>query len=98
MKSTLAIILSIIFLGCSGDPKDVLVDSPNAKDSISEICKDLSEKECNLLWEYFKIALSDGQYGKEGKVGIAYKYGVKYEDLTLGDVLEKAIDSDVSGE
>ncbi|MFT5602517.1 MAG: hypothetical protein ACI9N1_002775 [Flavobacteriales bacterium] len=48
MKSTLAIILSIIFLGCSGDPKDVLVDSPNAKDSISEICKDLSEKECNL--------------------------------------------------
>jgi hypothetical protein len=93
MKKFLTILSAILMIGCAKDPRDVLVDDPSAKDHLDKICEDLklNTTESGKVENAFKTALGWSEKGSKGKSWIAKKYGIKYENLTIGDIIDAEI-------
>ncbi|CAG5086843.1 hypothetical protein [Parvicella tangerina] len=87
INSVVTITVCSLLVSCS-DPREILVDDPDAKEYVDELCKELEDEECNKLKNELKNILTYGNFGKEGKAQVIQYYSIKYEDLTLGDLLD----------
>ena len=89
-KKIIGLITILLIISCTNSLK-IKVDDENALKHVNKICEKLDTAQCNKFKTRFENILILSELGKEAKVMIIQSYGTKYENLTLEDILNKAL-------